>query len=245
MENKHQVHNLIILDESGSMNSIKPLIINGFNSLVKSINEVEEQFPEQEHLISMVTFNSFSNKLQHFLEPVFKLNPLNNENYSPSSATPLFDAMGFSITKLKQHLEGKTDYNVLVTILTDGAENCSKEYTGNAIKAMVDELKDLNWTFTYIGADHDVEEMASRMSINNTMSFNKDTAGIENMFTKERNSRFSYSKKIRAKENTCYAFYDEDTTVNNVDDKDVVVAAKSNPEEKKPTSLWDKYFKKK
>ena len=67
MENKHQVHNLIILDESGSMNSIKPLIINGFNSLVKSINEVEEQFPEQEHLISMVTFNSFSNKLQHFL----------------------------------------------------------------------------------------------------------------------------------------------------------------------------------
>ena len=31
---KHQVHNLIILDESGSMNSIKNTIIEGFNDLI-------------------------------------------------------------------------------------------------------------------------------------------------------------------------------------------------------------------
>ena len=35
MKNKHQVHNLIILDESGSMDSIKALIINGFKSWFK------------------------------------------------------------------------------------------------------------------------------------------------------------------------------------------------------------------
>ncbi len=33
MEKKHQVHNLIILDESGSMISIKETIIRGFNEL--------------------------------------------------------------------------------------------------------------------------------------------------------------------------------------------------------------------
>ena len=56
MEKKHQVHNLIILDESGSMQSIKSFIINGFNELVQSIKGIQKQFPEQEHYISIVSF---------------------------------------------------------------------------------------------------------------------------------------------------------------------------------------------
>jgi hypothetical protein len=42
MKNKHQVHNLIILDESGSMSSIKSSIISGFNELVQSVKGIEE-----------------------------------------------------------------------------------------------------------------------------------------------------------------------------------------------------------
>jgi len=57
MEKKHQVHNLIILDESGSMESIKTTIIQGFNELVQTIQGIEKQFPEQEHFISFVSFN--------------------------------------------------------------------------------------------------------------------------------------------------------------------------------------------
>jgi hypothetical protein len=73
MQNKHQVHNLIILDESGSMSSIKSLIISGFNELVQSVKGIEKQFPEQEHLISMVSFNDLNNKILHFNDPVNKL----------------------------------------------------------------------------------------------------------------------------------------------------------------------------
>ncbi len=36
---KHQVHNLIILDESGSMESIKDTIIQGFNEIVQTIKD--------------------------------------------------------------------------------------------------------------------------------------------------------------------------------------------------------------
>ena len=46
MEKKHQVHNLIILDESGSMESIKEPIISGFNELVQTIKGIEKDFPE-------------------------------------------------------------------------------------------------------------------------------------------------------------------------------------------------------
>jgi nucleoside-triphosphatase THEP1 len=47
METKHQVHNLIILDESGSMESIKKTIIEGFNEIVQTVKGVEKEFPEK------------------------------------------------------------------------------------------------------------------------------------------------------------------------------------------------------
>ncbi len=213
MQNKHQVHNLIILDESGSMSSIKSLIINGFNELVQSVKGIEVQFPEQEHIISMVSFNNLNNKILHFIDPVSKLDAINESTYNPASLTPLYDAMGFSISKLKQYLEGKENYSVLVTILTDGEENASKEYTGLAIKNLVDELKQQKWTFTYIGADHDVEKMAASMNIHNTMSFDKNDAGIKRMFVKESISRVKFSLNLSNQKSTnddFYAKFDED-----------------------------------
>ena len=39
---------------------------------------------------------------------------------------------------------------------------------------MVEKLKEQNWTFTFIWADHDLEKMASKISINNAISFDKE-----------------------------------------------------------------------
>ena len=199
MEPKHKVHNLIILDESASMASIKSSIINGFNELVESIKEIQKQFPEQEHYISMVSFNGFGSKVLHFMDDVSKLYTINSSNYKPDSMTPLYDAMGFFFTKMQKGLETTNDYNVLVTILTDGEENASKEYSRTAIKTIIEELSEGNWTFTYIGTDHDVEKFASNMSIKNFMAFDKNSEGIETMFKDEYFSRMSYIKKIREK----------------------------------------------
>jgi len=209
MEKKHQVHNLIILDESGSMESIKTTIIQGFNELVQTIQGIEKQFPEQEHFISFVSFNGLGQKLLHFIDPASKLKQIDDKSYKPDASTPLFDAMGFSINKLKQSLQGQTDYNVLVTILTDGEENASKEFSGNGIKKLVEELKQNRWTFTYIGTDHDVEKIALSLSINNTMIFAKSEAGIKDMFLKEQSARAKYSQKIRSKEDTSSNYFDD------------------------------------
>ena len=73
-DKKHQVHNLIILDESGSMEAIKRTIIQGFNELVQTIQGIEQQFPEQEHYISFISFNGLGQKILHFLDPVSMLN---------------------------------------------------------------------------------------------------------------------------------------------------------------------------
>ena len=49
--------------------------------------------------------------------------------------------MGNSISQLRKITQTHSDYNVLVTILTDGEEDSSKEYTRMTIKKMVEELK--------------------------------------------------------------------------------------------------------
>jgi hypothetical protein len=213
MKNKHQVHNLVILDESGSMNSIKSFIIKGFNELVQTVKGIEKQFPEQEHLISMVSFNSLNNKILHFTDPIQQLETINDKSYQPDSMTPLYDAMGFSISRLKHYLEGKENYSVLVTILTDGEENSSKEYNCSTIKNLVTNLERQNWTFTYIGADHDVEEMALKMNIRNSLTFEKNDFAIKQMFTKESSARVKYSLNINEGDAKNENYYSNDNKI--------------------------------
>lgn len=209
MKNKHKVYNLIILDESGSMQSIKHATISGFNEVVQTVKGVEQKFPEQEHIISLVTFNGLSVKTLLFNERVSNLDEIDEEKYQPDSMTPLYDAMGFSMTRLKREVEKQNDYNVLVTILTDGEENSSKEYDGKAIKKLIDELTDNKWTFTYIGANHDVEKFAQSISITNTMNFQATNEGMKQMFAKEKKARYSYSSKLSRGEDVSDDFYKE------------------------------------
>ena len=205
---KEKVHNLIILDESGSMGSIENQIISGFNETVQIIKGIQKKFPEQEHFITLISFNGLGRKLLHIADPVNKLNEINTESYNPEATTPLFDAIGFAITKLRKITEKEKNCNVLVTIMTDGEENASKEYSGIDIKKMIEDLKQNKWTFTYIGTDHDVDQIAINLSITNTLLFEKNEEGISNMFAKEKMARENYYQKIRNKENTENNFFE-------------------------------------
>jgi len=205
-----KVYNLIILDESGSMDSIKNATISGFNEVVQTIKGIEKQYPEQQHFISFVTFNGFGVKTHLDKQAVASLSQIDGNSYHPASMTPLYDAIGLSVLKLRMDLASHENVNVLVTILTDGEENSSKEFNGQQIKKIIDEQKNLGWTFTYIGANQDVERVAATISITNTMQFNANDAEVHAMFAKENASRMRYSEKIRNKEDLRENFYNED-----------------------------------
>ena len=189
------VYNLIILDESGSMESIKSSIISGFNELVQSIRRAQSEFPGQSHFISLVTFSDDKTNFLLWNEPVSKLEYINEETYRPNCSTPLYDAIGRSVRRMKEVLPSHTKSGVLVTILTDGEENASREFTGPQIREMIDSLKTSDWTFTYIGANHDVEAAARKMAIKNTLNFKASETGVEDMFGREMNARMAYYQK--------------------------------------------------
>lgn len=114
--------------------------------------------------------------------PVETLNEIDDTRYQPDGMTPLFDAMGEAFSHLRQITDTQTDSNVLVTILTDGEENSSREYNGKSIKSIIENLKEKNWTFTYIGANHDVEKFAISISIENSLSYHANEDGVKKMF---------------------------------------------------------------
>ena len=79
---------------------------------------------------------------------------------------------------------------MLVTIITDGEENSSEEWTLKMIRTMIEKLKKQGWTFTLIGTDNlDVEAMAHSFAIDEHLEFQQSEAGTKAMFARERRSR--------------------------------------------------------
>ena len=185
MEKK--IYNLIILDESGSMQSIKPQAITGLNETLQTIKSAQEKFENQSHYVTLVSFNTNRVKTIYYCCPANQIQELSNNDYQPNACTPLYDAMGVSLTQLME--EVKDEDNVLVTIITDGYENASREYSGKAIFQLIEGLKVKGWIFTYIGANQDVEKVASSMGIRHSLAFNADPIGAKVMFKEESKCR--------------------------------------------------------
>jgi uncharacterized protein YegL len=172
---KTKIYNLIILDESGSMQSIKTAALNSVNESLQSIRHAQMKYEEQEHYVTFVTFNNDVKTLFDCVS-IDMINDLTPRDYTPDCCTALYDAMGMSLGKLRR-IVAKDD-KVLVTIVTDGYENASREYSAKAIKALVEELKSQGWVFAYMGANQDVEAVGASLAITNTLSFaalNKET----------------------------------------------------------------------
>ena len=188
---KTQVYNLIILDKSGSMSSIAKAAIAGFNETVGGIRSAQERFKDtQEHFVSLMIFCDCEKTMVYDMVPVDKVKDLTSREYRPCCCTPLYDAMGISINALHKAIKDKEDATAVVTVITDGLENASKEYSGQAIKALVERMKDEEgWNFAYIGTNQDVEATSASLSIDNHMAFADDEEGMREAWAKERKSR--------------------------------------------------------
>lgn len=189
-----RVHHLIVLDESGSMESIYKAALTGVNESLQSIRSNNLAHPDQEHTVTLVTFDSEHYNMIYDAVPARDTKDLTPDQYQPNACTPLYDAMGRSLNGLRKHVE-KGDI-VLVTVITDGYENASREYNHNAISSLVKTLRAEGWVFTYIGANQDVEAVASSLSIDNHLEFEADEERTNEMFSKLNMCRSAFVSKI-------------------------------------------------
>ena len=216
---KQSIYNLIILDASGSMYSIRNEAIAGVVETVQTIRTAQEENKEQDQLLTLVVFNSRKIATVFDRMPITKVPDLNEKDYLPTDCTPLYDAMGDSITNLRRYLD--EDDNVLVTVITDGYENASREWNHERISKLVEDLKKKNWLFTYIGANQDALAVARDMGIDHSMNFRSDVRGTKEMFLKERLSRRAFYGKLSAGKRFQEAKSEDYFVDDNEDDKSV------------------------
>ena len=179
-EGKIIVHNLLILDESGSMESIYRPSLCGCNETIQSVRSAQRRYGNQDQRFSFVTFNSDGIKTKVDDMPIEEVRDLTPDDYNSDSCTPLYDAIGKSCSALEKRVSPKD--RVLVTIITDGYENASSEYSLAAIQAMTERLRTKGWTFIYMGANQDAREVALTLKIKNALTFEATAEGTDIMY---------------------------------------------------------------
>ena len=193
---KLKVYNVIVLDKSGSMSSIARQAVDGVNETIGSIRSAQEKNPDQEHTVTLVAFCGCELKTIYDSIPVSEVKTLTDKDYRPCCMTPLYDAIGTTITRVNALKSQDSESLALVTIITDGYENASREYTHTAIRALIESYKEQGWQFTYIGADHDVESVSFSLSIDHHLQFDKTARGTHKMFAKARSARENWMEKV-------------------------------------------------
>lgn len=170
-----RIHNLIILDRSGSMYSIRQEAVNHLNECLQTIKCAQKENEGQKHSVTIVTFNHKPQYLFINSDPDF-VNEITISDYLPEGMTALYDAVGSSVQALRKVVQPGDC--VLVSIITDGYENSSREYSLQAVKALIEETKAQGWTYTFMAANIDERAVAANLSINNVDSFEAETTAF-------------------------------------------------------------------
>ena len=89
MQTKTNVHNPIILDESGSMEVIKKYILKALEDMTKNIKNIAKENSQQQYL-SLHTFNSSSINIHYNNTPIHvETAALKRHRYQPYNGTCL------------------------------------------------------------------------------------------------------------------------------------------------------------
>ena len=152
----------IVLDRSGSMAKVREEALTGLNEelgvLEKNATEAEQK--------TTVTLTTFSTRVD---EPrrLDVGERVTEEEYKCVGWTSLADAVAATIKSLQEIQTNETeDTAYLVTIVTDGQENASKEHTMRDVSVMIKTLESQgNWTFVFMGCGDNVFTVARTLGV--------------------------------------------------------------------------------
>ena len=155
----------LIMDESASMSTVQEDTVDGINDCIQELKT--DPSPT---LIRIQKFNSLKFSVVYNFEQINQVREMKLEQYSPKGRTPLLDAVGLTIEETSKHIELNSLENskVIISIMTDGMENASSDYSITQIRTMIEEKQKLGWEFTYMGANHDSWSVASRFGLKQT-----------------------------------------------------------------------------
>lgn len=147
-------HITMVLDRSGSMESIRHDVIGGVNSFVS----VQKDAPGRA-TFSLIQFDSQNPyEVIHNAVPMAEVPALTADTFRPRASTPLLDALGKTIQRLELKLADwraeERPGKVIIVVMTDGQENASRRYSAKRIRDLI-KVKEqlLGWEFVFLSSD--------------------------------------------------------------------------------------------
>jgi uncharacterized protein with von Willebrand factor type A (vWA) domain len=138
----------ILLDRSGSMQSLWTEALSSINGYVKKLKDKDQ--------IYLAVFDNLSHETIRDCK-VKDWKDVTNEDAQPRGGTPLYDSCG-RIMSLAEDIKAKKS---MLVVMTDGYENASQEYSQAAIKAKVKAWEEKKWEVVFLGASFDSVESVS------------------------------------------------------------------------------------
>ncbi len=184
-------HDFILLDRSGSMASQWDEALGSINTYVKDLATKKVDTG-----VTLATFDG-GDRLQfdiirdRITPETWR--PVSNKDAEPRGMTPLNDATA-KIVDLAT--AGKYDKLALI-IMTDGAENNSKELPGQqgtiAVKKMLDGCRAKGWQVIFLGANFDNAAQAASYGGLAGQTVNSSTRNLRNTMGKMSQKRADYA----------------------------------------------------
>ncbi len=141
---------LLVIDRSGSMQSIRTDMIGSLTNLLQ-----QQAAQPGRATVDIVIFDDRIETTHVLADPGDV-----EVRLEPRGMTALHDAVGRSIADYGQRLaalpEGERPGTVIVVVATDGLENASSEYSGEQVRKMVTHQRETyGWDFVFLGANQD------------------------------------------------------------------------------------------
>lgn len=146
-------HSYVLLDRTGSMGGIWDEALGSVNAYVDALSKPEDgSAPDAGEKVTLAVFDHHS--VLHFDVirkgvhlPDWK--KVTNADATPRGMTPLFDALA----RMVALAEADNPDRAVIVVMTDGAENASKEVTKDGAKAALDRARARGWEVVFLGAD--------------------------------------------------------------------------------------------
>jgi hypothetical protein len=175
-----KTHGIFILDKSGSMDD-EPRYPNRRQDVVKAFNEQVQQLrilsDSEPTFASLITFNGDVFEVK-WREDVKTFPEATRDDYRPCGSTALFDAMGYTLSRVLKEDDGDTSY--LIIIQSDGDNNASVQFKPSAVQELVKSCQSTGrYTIVYIGCEESVIRQVANdtgIPLSNMASMNTSNA---------------------------------------------------------------------
>lgn len=179
-EKPDYTHITIVLDRSGSMESVAPDTIGGFNKFI-----TDQKAVPGKATISLIQFDNEYEEV--YLSKDLQQAPnLTDKTFVPRGSTALLDAMGHAIEVTDKWLSTMQDSEkpakIVFAIMTDGEENASHKFNKTQVfDSIKDHTDKSGWAFIFMGTNQDAIQEAGKLGIgaSNTLTYSNSGKGAK------------------------------------------------------------------